>query len=507
MFKLLVCDDEKWIREGICTAIDWEALGVTTILKARDGQRAVELVNSEKPDLVITDIRMPLFGGLEMIEAVKEQVDPACIIVISGYSNFEYARTALKLGVADYLLKPIDEAALIAAVRKCLDALAKRKRQAQHEQSAQLYQLSGWLENEDSAEQEIAAALGRLQVELQEETEVLAATCRLLPDTPTGAALPQLRCGEQAAGNKTVRSVLLRKSATDFVCLFFAQSPPDDKLLPLEHILVRELWGDDYPPYTIGVGEWVAWQKAWITYRQSRQALSYRLLLPAVSVHFYSVVSRRKEKALENFRHFHLSRPMAFLMSRDALQYRQWLENAFADLQGNSEVLSAQEVLEFFSRLVQNAGVVWEIADRPDYQIYCDGIALTWQRESLFNQLAQLPDKLPDSKNVGAKRHFTEALAYIGAHYDGPLTMQEVADMVDLSASYFSKMFSECAGEPFLKYVARLRMDKAKALLKSSNDKIYEVAEKVGYSDYRIFSKNFKDYVGMSPAEYRDHAN
>jgi two-component system response regulator YesN len=95
-----------------------------------------------------------------------------------------------------------------------------------------------------------------------------------------------------------------------------------------------------------------------------------------------------------------------------------------------------------------------------------------------------------------------QALDYIEKHYSEPLTM--TAHALQLNASYFSKMFGECAGEPFLEFLTRYRMEKAMVLLRESNEKIYEISEKVGYSDYRVFSKNFGKYAGISPAGFRN---
>jgi len=115
--KVLIVEDELMVRKGIILTVDWKSMGCMVVAEASDGLEGIEAIKRYKPDIVITDVQMPKMDGIEMIESVKESSD-ARFIILSAYSEFDYARSALRLGVCDYLLKPFRDAELIAAVKK-----------------------------------------------------------------------------------------------------------------------------------------------------------------------------------------------------------------------------------------------------------------------------------------------------------------------------------------------------------------------------------------------------
>ena len=120
MYTMLVADDERWIRERIISSIDWARIGVSVAGEAADGEEALTLSKQLKPDIILTDIRMPGINGLEFIKSLREEKSNARIIIISGFNDFHYAQKAIKLGVVDYILKPVENNELINIVKKCI---------------------------------------------------------------------------------------------------------------------------------------------------------------------------------------------------------------------------------------------------------------------------------------------------------------------------------------------------------------------------------------------------
>ena len=118
--RAIICDDDKIILNGLCSVIDWESLGVTIVGTAENGRDGIRLLQEQQPDLLMTDIRMPHVDGLKMIEEGKKINSKLMAVVFSGYDDFEYARKALKLGVEDYLSKPIPVDELIGIVSRCV---------------------------------------------------------------------------------------------------------------------------------------------------------------------------------------------------------------------------------------------------------------------------------------------------------------------------------------------------------------------------------------------------
>ena len=133
MYKILIVDDEKMIREGIRAVIQWEKLEIGTVLLASSGREALEIIKREKPDILLTDICMAEITGLEMIEQAMAYHSSMRMLVLTGYDSFEYARKALQLKVQDFLLKPIDEEVLEDSIRKQVEYLKEKEKERQEE--------------------------------------------------------------------------------------------------------------------------------------------------------------------------------------------------------------------------------------------------------------------------------------------------------------------------------------------------------------------------------------
>ena len=127
MLKVFLVEDEVVMRNGIKNNIPWEQEGFEFAGEASDGELAYPLIKKEKPDILITDIRMPFMDGLELSRLVKKELPQIKIIILSGYNEFDYAKTAINIGVTDYLLKPISSAKLLEAVKKVADMIEKEQ--------------------------------------------------------------------------------------------------------------------------------------------------------------------------------------------------------------------------------------------------------------------------------------------------------------------------------------------------------------------------------------------
>ena len=120
MRKVLIIDDEPRIRRGISHCIPWERMGIEPAGEAANGVEALEIIRAKRPDVVITDIRMPDMDGLDLMAMVRKEGIPCRFIIISGFAEFEYAQRALRYGASDYILKPVDEEKLLRSIEKCL---------------------------------------------------------------------------------------------------------------------------------------------------------------------------------------------------------------------------------------------------------------------------------------------------------------------------------------------------------------------------------------------------
>jgi two-component system response regulator YesN len=126
--KLLITDDDRQIREGIVEGIDWNSIGINEVRSASNGVEALEIFNAFSPEIVVTDIRMPGVDGLELLKEVKRQKPSSKVIIISGYADFEYAKTAISFGAMDYILKPIRTRSLISLIMQARESVNNEKR-------------------------------------------------------------------------------------------------------------------------------------------------------------------------------------------------------------------------------------------------------------------------------------------------------------------------------------------------------------------------------------------
>ena len=127
MYKLLIADDEQWIRQGLREIINWGSCNIHEVWEAADGEDALYKVREFKPDIVIADIRMPEIDGLELSAILREEFPQTKVIIISGYKDFDYARKAVELGVSNYILKPIDENSIIETVKRCIKEIDRER--------------------------------------------------------------------------------------------------------------------------------------------------------------------------------------------------------------------------------------------------------------------------------------------------------------------------------------------------------------------------------------------
>lgn len=125
--RLLIAEDELWLRKRLVSTIDWSSYGISKVYEAEDGGEALEIALKEKPDIVITDIRMPELSGIDLMKKLNENSIFSKMIVVSGYDDFEYAQGALRMGAINYLLKPVDEEELLDSVKRCVEELKKEK--------------------------------------------------------------------------------------------------------------------------------------------------------------------------------------------------------------------------------------------------------------------------------------------------------------------------------------------------------------------------------------------
>ncbi|RKP56185.1 response regulator [Cohnella endophytica] len=526
IYKALIVDDEPIIRYGLASTVDWEGAGVELVGEAGNGEAALGMVSEREVDILITDIKMPMMDGLELIRLAKLSRPHIKAILISSYSDFDYARQAVQLGVVvDYLLKPTMEPEdvtrlLIDCRRRLEDELSleknsslysmgekQRKRQgfatemnrALNGQAADLvryagdfpgpYVLSIWRADEgqgiDTAIEKLGALLPDSVVCATKESELAL----LLPDRTGGGA------AAMAASLVRDAHIALREDA-DRIRFTIGISPP---FYRLDRLPEAYAWAESAFEHAFFGGKGKCYDgeirrqngEAGAAPQLSSKQEEANELLDRFSRKLAGSDDAACERALRQL--FELWRSRAVAPGEILKQ----AGDALLRIASGQFYLKAEEKLELLmeeNERLRKAGALEEVI----------AIVIAGLRDGRRNV-----DSLPltaVSEDTGGAHAIQTALVYIQEHYRSELSLREVADSVHMSRNYFSEQFKRRTGFNFIDYVIRLRIRYAKHLLETTMLKVFDIGIHSGFNNSKHFLKMFKRESGCTPAEYRSRS-
>jgi len=529
MYSLLIVDDEKWVRQGLRFTIDWESEGIEVLGEAADGEEALKVIEERAPDIIITDIKMPRMDGLALLEAVNERKLPAKIVMISGYSDFGYAQQALRCGAFDYVLKPIEETNLLSVIRKCAEELKQERDAHLHMQ-----QMTGYRrESMPLARQRFLETMLRGEPMTARQRQTMWETLDIVldPERLRVVSVQVYEWGDNAcdAGSRSLLRYALSNIAEEIGrgagltvgCPLDLHDEADVVLLQSP----GEAGGGD------PVGAMAAFMDAAFRYlrvkvnvglsRERDRSLLHVSFQEAVSAGAYAfyhgfgrifdaVSLPRLDAQTQSVEYAGPSGWVSRLTHAMKLGKESMLQELTEELGHHAELAVSRHsplmmrrglaslLRETERRLASALGADHAVAMR----IQLPACSLSNLGQELLSALLGMQRM---SGELGNRKRVIElALDYIEERFADSISMNGVAERFYLNPSYFSKIFHEETGETFSKYVARLRVERAKQLLKDSALKVYEIAEHVGYNDFRHFAKVFKEHEGITPGQYRE---
>lgn len=533
MAKLLIVDDELGQVKEMTEIVrllrpDFEVSGVVS------GAEALEHIRADSElDVVITDIRMPVMDGLELIERILALREGLLLVILSGYGDFQYAKKAIEYGVFEYLVKPVSKGDLLALFEKidkaCLEKQRKRAGEEQlHQQlkhSLPAYverQFNKWLQGElrggeldeiagifpaRGAGAVVVSTLGRL---------------KRPADPPSPGELAARQDGYRARlaevlgrfGHAAVCALDMRQDASVAIIGADGGAPLDyERLLSSLSELAGEAEAELGMRVTIGVSGEAVNVSAQIEtcFKQAMHALDYsfysagRQCIPYRAVQFEPSGGQLNLYELE-------SRLTAEISRGNMATISAMLSDTFAPLCGGGMTVKPSQMKEYFVYIVLNIVEKTKVAlshahrtslnERFAALIYdcdkCDELRRTMK--TIMEEIAAYwSDKETDSND----RLIRQCKAYIDQHYMHDISLDALAGHFHFNPSYLSNVFKTSAGIGYSDYLTKVRIDKAKELLQSSRRKIFEIAAAVGYNNSTYFIKIFKRETGMSPHQYR----
>jgi YesN/AraC family two-component response regulator len=528
MVSLLIVDDERWVRQGLRTTIDWQTEGVEVLGEAEDGEEALHLILDRTPDIIITDIKMPRMDGLALIESVKNRNLSSKIIIISGYGEFSLAQKALRYGATDYVLKPVEETQVLDVVRKCVTQIHREtEEREQHIRMSECIQISLPLARQRYLETLLTkvSALNndwrhlwdRLQLQLNpNRLKVIGVK---VYDWGTKAAEEKGRSLVRYAlanmaeeivkpSGKTFVCPLDRHKDTDIAVLLSPCCENDGELLGVMEALIQAVRSHLGIGINIGISRTHEAPHLYEALSEAVHSGAYAFYRGYGKVYDASQLEPPQMLRLQEYRGpigWDTRFAHALKMGRETA-INEWIGELIAHVKTSGADYSPYQLHSGLTALFDD---IWKklvpgaspesIGASPLTFPFCTLQELEIELQAAARQVRQVLERL------GNRKRFVElAIQFIEEHLTEPISMNGIAEQLYMNPSYFSKIFHEETGETFIKYVARLRIEKTKQLLKDSTLKIYEIAHQVGYQDFRYFVKLFKEQVGVTPAQYRN---
>ncbi|MBN1992838.1 MAG: response regulator [Anaerolineae bacterium] len=520
--KVFLVEDEIVAREGIRDNVDWTAAGFEFCGEAPDGEIALPLIEAAQPDVLITDIKMPFMDGLQLCKIVRERMPWVKIIILSGHDEFNYAQEAVKLGVTEYLLKPVGVRVLHQTLQKVTTQIKQEREEEEH-----LQKLQEQIEENRAAMRErflLKLVMGAVSSSEAVETsqlldmDIIARWYLVmvikveLGDCTAGFNYHQYQQVQQIVAGMVGNNpdvFLLKKDMEELVLIIKGHCV---EYLEEEGYFILDLINQEVENKTkcslvIGVGN--PQKRIGDIYQSFVEALANaqhattgnRQLEPQSKVDKKELLKLDKT-AVENF------------LKRRA---KEEFDDFFAAyIQPFSEAALRSYLIKnyiFVDIVLATAKFVRELGGSIDQVIpEINQVETLLMNIKTIDQIRQQAQQILTSamefRDHQANNYYAEmidqAKAYIDAHYtDADLSLNEVAAQVNLSPSHFSTTFSRETGETFKEYLTQIRINKAKELLRTTTLKSFEISHQIGYNDPHYFSHVFKKNTNLSPRKFR----
>ncbi|MBI9014796.1 MAG: response regulator transcription factor [Clostridiales bacterium] len=489
MYKVMLIDDERVIRQGLRKLIDWTSIGYEIVDEAEDGISALEKIQCHLPDLVLLDIRMPGMDGMDLLKKMRELNISTKVIFLTGYAEFEYAKKAIPLGVEAFLTKPINEDELeqyLIETHKKLDQenLITGRLNAQLVlEEKQLYRrlLFGQKLNQTRIKFE-KALYTVAEIQFYEDIQVVNAffdkfqrnnssiTCLLVAGSWVlifkDMSLSRIKVFLYDLSNKMKKEFI----KDFFICVGRQVTSIHTLHISFEDVkLLGQRWflSDDYS----------------IVYYEE-QVESSEVAFFIDSDLLYSYIEVNNTDDIEVF----------FKALESSIRAQNMDFNKIKGLCSNC-------LLIVIERIKQNYSVVLDI---PQNQTVSEEIYQQKKLSTLILCMKKYIDRMQAIIHNGSREStMTKILDYIGSHYEKDLKLERLGKIFGYNSSYLGTIFKQETGMSYSKYLDSIRIEEAKKLLLEHNNKVYEIAQMVGYNSVDYFHGKFKKYVHMSPKQFQ----
>ena len=540
MLKIFLAEDEVIVRETIKRMIPWEDLGFELVGEAADGEMALPLLLRQKPDLLITDIKMPFMDGLTLAKVAKKEIPGLKVVILSGYDDFNYAKQAINIGVEDYLLKPITKNALIERLPEIRSRYEHEKTQKEYyekfHREMQAYEKNS---SRDFFEALVSGSMDMMEIYRRSEKlglDIVAEAYNVLIFT--------MNCEEDFSGQRegyseweaeslelleeffseNTSAMLFRCNIFSYGVLIKGQKETIEEntrscVSEIQRIFDRK---EQKRQWFVAAGEPVErLSQIQKSYYSASRAFSQRYLYDENILYYDEMASMEKKNVTEDDSTY-LQKVDVNALNPAILQ--KFLSNGLLEETENfvKDYFYAigQEPLESlvfrnyvtlnvrFSVMsfLKEIGCDTRTLEQEDTEDVLSESSKSLENaiayaEKIISQAIALRDQNSGNKNRSILK---TAVDFIDSHYmEEDMSLNKAANAANVSANHFSALFSQNMGQTFIEYLTNLRMNKAKEYLRCTSMRSSEIAGEIGYKDAHYFSYLFKKTQGMTPSDYR----
>ena len=534
--KVFLVEDEMVIRRGIKNSIDWEKEGYIFCGEASDGELAYPMIIKEKPDILITDIRMPFMDGLELCKLVKKELPNIKILILSGYDEFDYAKEAIRLGVTEYLLKPISSGKLLEALNGVSESI-RREKEDKDLVRKYMEEMRENTEHEKQKffEQMIAGNLSMadaLETGKKYEMSLSAGMYNLLlfrftlgeENRKSGELLGEAEYAIEKLTERLEYVFEFQRGVEGWAFLLMADNEEQmsERVKELSKDLEEIMKNYSTIAYFGGIGQPVArLRELEESFREAERALAARFTMELNRI--ISVDDIRMAQNVDTLDDIEITSFGEIEKTRTMLEkfLNNWVEDEideFVDVYINELpeenlksvlmrqyiIMDAYIVMMSFCEKIE--GIEGEMQAQSEE--LKNSMKTIQTVEEIKNYIRMLLKKIIGVRDTISGRRYSDIIEIAKdqirkTYMSDEISLNTVAAEVGMSPSYFSSIFSKEMGKTFVEYLTEIRMDRAKELLMCSSMKTSEIGYEVGYKDPHYFSYIFKKTQNCTPKEFR----
>lgn len=502
MYRLMIIDDEPIVRAGIRKLLPWSKYNFEICAEGVDGKDGLNKIIEYSPDLVLVDVKIPGMNGLELIREARKRDFDGKFIILTGYSDFEFAKSAVSLGVRAYLVKPVDEDELRQIIEEILAELEAKKNLDDFyllsefkARQAVLCRLLQPVEDKDSLHKELKF----YGMDFKYNTFCVALLTRMNERAGQEHHIENYKTEYMQKGLKNVDVVLVDNKLI-FICKGSRYGQIKEQLKKNNERLKREKNDGFY----IAIGHDVTyWEDIYFSYECAKLLTEYMFLYKDKEVVCIDDLKITCESSDDNF----ANSVCNFIEIGDTDSIR----NTFQNIKEFYKARIIKET-EIKVQVIHNIVILFSMLEKkyydkfkelPDLKEIIDNIIKSDSLENLIQTVYSYVLNIADKISITTTDNIVKrVMAYIERNYVNDLKLEDIAKIFSYNSAYLGKVFKKYTGYSFNEVLNYIRIENAKRLLLETDLKVYQISEQVGYSNADYFYNKFRKYVGVSPKEF-----